>query len=75
MNLGTYHFPRPHRGYTPYPWIEADVGDFFVVPTDNPLRAMNSLRACAWAVRKVFDWQPEFRVQRRERGVFVERVA
>jgi len=61
MNLGVYHFPRPGRGYSPYPWLEAEVGDtFIVVAQGNLQRARTSLRACRKDAAKRIEWRPRF---------------
>lgn len=75
MNLGAYHFPRHGRGSAPYPWVEADVGDAFVVVADDVQRAMRSLRACRREIARRLEWRPAFALRRAgERTIVVERT-
>ena len=74
MNLGVFEFPRPHRGYTPYPWLECDPGDVFEVSAKDLARARNSLRACANQARRMLEWRPVFEIERRGGNLWVWRV-
>ena len=75
MNLGVYQFPRPQRGASPYPWLECDPGDVFEVSAEDMGRARNSLRACAWQIRRMLEWHPEFEIERRGDTLWVWRKA
>ncbi len=75
MNLGTYAFPRPGRGASPYPWIEADPGDWFTVRAADMARARASLRACRAEFRRRVDWAPVFQINRAGKALRVERIA
>jgi hypothetical protein len=74
MFLGSYEFPRPGRGASPYPWIECEPGDWFRVVTQDIGAARNSLRACRWGFVRMVDWAPEFDVRLDGVGLRVERV-
>jgi hypothetical protein len=77
MDLGVYAFPRMSRGMfgENYPWIEADIGDWFTVIAADLDRARNSLRACRWGFRRSVDWAPEFEIDRASDALIVRRVA
>jgi hypothetical protein len=72
---GVFRFPRPGRGSNPYPWIEAEPGDWFLVRADDEARARNSLRACAWQFHRSVDWRPVFEIKQQAAGLLlVQRV-
>ena len=61
--LGTYEYPRPRPAQrNPYPWVELELGDWFVVSADTGAeRARNSVSACAAEATRRYEWAPKFR--------------
>lgn len=74
--LGKFRHPRP-APYTraPYPWLEMEPGDWFMVYGDKDAEKIRDcMTACAWAATKRFDWSPRFRTQKRsEHSIMVWR--
>lgn len=76
--LGKYEHPRPHPAQRhPYPWVEAEKGDWFLVFSERDARTIRyRLSACMSDATKRYDWRPVFRAQDVSAHVVkVERVA
>lgn len=76
--LGKYEHPRPHPAQrNPYPWLEAEKGDWFLVYGEAGAdRIRWSVSAGAADATKRYDWRPKFRTAKKSANVLmVERVA
>lgn len=83
--LGRFKFIKGSqgKGRARYPWVEAEVGDWFMVYSEtDPGRVswrnaiVNSLTSCAWRMKQKLEWQPKFQIKEHTpRVVEVRRIA